>query len=328
LAHRRTRRPYAQQSHIFAACRASAVSGAKLHISSHGFEFLSSWSVAKVLLLGGCQQVVIQHAAQIWDGTELKVKWTPPTEDKPLVQIYPGVFKRAARREVVDARLIALSPKKKKTAKPKQVTGGIKSHVGMPNLRAAADVPWQLYELLADTEGESDSSSSSASMLDHDRHQPPDRPGHAADTLEQVGQHQPPDRPGHAADTLEQVGQEQALPAAAGPRRGRAKGSARDPYLSYQRYPVHDDDGEYLGAVLYNQNHQSLDAHCERHAGDTRACTMSRTVLPYTAGAMSTARREIQGRPLGFLVAWLRYGRRIEAGAAGRNEPSGAWKRR
>ncbi len=67
-----------------------------------------------------------------------------------------------------------------------------------------------------------------------------------------------------------------------------------------------------MGFILYNAKANSLDAHCLRHKGNpTLHCVVNRTV--------AEGRKQAQGRPLGFLVAWLRCACRFEHGPAGRD---------
>ena len=103
-------------------------------------------------------------------------------------------------------------------------------------------------------------------------------------------------------------------PLAKGKGRGRGGGGKKyDPLL------VRDVNGDVIGHILVNENAKSLDAHCYRHGAD---CAIGRTFLPYEykPGEKLTPFRSARGRPLGFLVAWLRWGCRptVLAGELGR----------
>ena len=67
---------------------------------------------------------------------------------------------------------------------------------------------------------------------------------------------------------------------------------------------IYDDDGALLGYIKKRNNGetQTLDAHCSFHK-DELNCKTDRTVKP---GMPGTA----QGRPMGYLLAWLLMGRR------------------
>ena len=92
-----------------------------------------------------------------------------------------------------------------------------------------------------------------------------------------------------------------------------AQGGARGVFAGpkYDHYDVYDDDGTYVGYILHNTNNGpkgSLDAHCACCAGD---CSTSRTCSGWDDDGVGawTGLRSARGRPLGFLVAWLRLGR-------------------
>jgi hypothetical protein len=73
--------------------------------------------------------------------------------------------------------------------------------------------------------------------------------------------------------------------------------------LAYIPFKIFAGDGSYLGYILYNENSQSLDAHCARHG--TRVCKADRTVVGHDGVGRMTPSRSAAGRPLGFLIAWL-----------------------
>jgi hypothetical protein len=77
----------------------------------------------------------------------------------------------------------------------------------------------------------------------------------------------------------------------------------------YKRYSIWDGDGEECGYMIINANPNamSFDAHCSRHRGD---CSIGRTYQPYDGEGAMTEQRSAKGRPLAFLVAWLRMGAR------------------
>ena len=88
----------------------------------------------------------------------------------------------------------------------------------------------------------------------------------------------------------------------------------------YHRVPVpssSEPGADIVGYILFNINANSLDAHCCRHEGNPKLhCSVNRTV----SGAASTGvGHAAQGRPLGFLVAWLRCACQFEAGPTGRD---------
>ncbi len=83
------------------------------------------------------------------------------------------------------------------------------------------------------------------------------------------------------------------------------------------RYSVMGVDGKVIGCIVVNKAGTILDAHCYRHHGK-RPCSINRTYnRPIVKPKGSTQHR---GRPLGFLVAWLRAGYSFPAGPDHRNE--------
>lgn len=90
-------------------------------------------------------------------------------------------------------------------------------------------------------------------------------------------------------------------------RTGKGKGARGEVWPAW---PVHDDDGTYLGCLKWGEQDQILCAHCLYREGEENTgppmhglCRANRTVKP-TIGA-----RQWQGRPIGFLIAWLRLAR-------------------
>ena len=66
-------------------------------------------------------------------------------------------------------------------------------------------------------------------------------------------------------------------------------------------WPVFDDEGVKIGQIVWNAAGQSLDAHCSHddHQSEHLRCHVNRTVKPSRG----------KGRPLAFLISWLRCGR-------------------
>lgn len=87
----------------------------------------------------------------------------------------------------------------------------------------------------------------------------------------------------------------------------------------YEHLKVYSAAGRELGFVLVNEHGRSLDCHCLLH-GDR--CRVGRQWEAYEGGGRLTPLRTSQGRPLGWLVAWLRLGERFEAGDGG----SASWR--
>ena len=85
---------------------------------------------------------------------------------------------------------------------------------------------------------------------------------------------------------------------------------------------VYDDDEHLVGYIICNENARQFDAHCLRHG--ERTCCIGRTCREHESrtGAPLTAKQLSQGRPLAFLIAWLRYGATDQFidGPAGRDE--------
>lgn len=88
-------------------------------------------------------------------------------------------------------------------------------------------------------------------------------------------------------------------PVAPRPQTYRTTGMSR-----YERIAVFLENGELAGHILYNENACMLDAHCAMHT----KCAVSKSSHAYRGKGLDSGRREGQGRPLGFLVAWLRLG--------------------
>ena len=101
---------------------------------------------------------------------------------------------------------------------------------------------------------------------------------------------------------------------ARGRGRGRGRGGRGERH-HYEPFEVQNAAGEPIGHILMNETGSSLDIHCWKH----KECSIGRTWAGWdeTKGAL-TPLRAGKGRPLGFLVAWLRYGERFEATDAGR----------
>ena len=73
--------------------------------------------------------------------------------------------------------------------------------------------------------------------------------------------------------------------------RARPPGPGRGAGVSYMRWPVGD-----IGHLVYDQHHNSMAAHCSQHT----LCRLNRTLNGAVSGHAG------RGRPLGFLIAWLR----------------------
>jgi hypothetical protein len=87
----------------------------------------------------------------------------------------------------------------------------------------------------------------------------------------------------------------------------RPRASPQGPRASYEQFPVYDVDGTLLGHIRKYAGRCSLDAHCALHPHRLK-CTVGRTYVG------DDPRRPARGRPLGFLIAWLFQGRRIQQG--------------
>ena len=93
-----------------------------------------------------------------------------------------------------------------------------------------------------------------------------------------------------------------APPAPIAPRpRGRGRGRGGRGEHSYPKIPVYRH-GDRVGAILYNENSSSVDAHCHVHGA---SCAVSRSIVRWDGVGNPTPLRLSKGRPLGFLVAWL-----------------------
>ena len=74
----------------------------------------------------------------------------------------------------------------------------------------------------------------------------------------------------------------------------------------YDHYPILDESGTRIGYFIRNDNAKSFDCHCELHSND---CAFSKSWAPWDPeDGKLTELRASKGRPLAFLVAWLRYG--------------------
>ena len=85
----------------------------------------------------------------------------------------------------------------------------------------------------------------------------------------------------------------------------------------YAKHDVFSDTGELVGHIVFNQNAMSLDAHCHRHLGGRLNCAVNRTV-DCKVDPGSNLHLQARGRPLGFLVAWLRAASQFAPGPEGR----------
>ena len=86
--------------------------------------------------------------------------------------------------------------------------------------------------------------------------------------------------------------------------KGIGKGS-RDAWHAWQSFDVHADDGTYQGCIKHGSKDGILSAHClytspGHDCNDHGLCRVNRTC------GEAKNKQGGQGRPLGFLVAWLR----------------------
>ena len=105
------------------------------------------------------------------------------------------------------------------------------------------------------------------------------------------------------------------LPPPVPPNKGRGRGGGGN---KYPPLDVTDDAGNVIGHVLVNANSHQLHIHCHRH-GPTCSIGKTWTPWPEEKGRL-TPLRASRGRPLAFLVGWLRLGLDIEAGEEHRLE--------
>ena len=87
----------------------------------------------------------------------------------------------------------------------------------------------------------------------------------------------------------------------------------------YDHFPVMDSAGSReIGFILYNASAKQFNAHCYRHGENT--CRMGRSSAPWEAkpGQTWTELRTSKGRPLAWLVCWLRCCDDFIAGDRGR----------
>jgi len=100
-------------------------------------------------------------------------------------------------------------------------------------------------------------------------------------------------------------------PVAPRPPRRDGRGKSR-----YKPIPVVGETGEVIGHILDNEGQHSFDVHCAKHTD----CSIGRTYLPWEPreGHHWTEMRQSQGRPLAFLISWLRWGQQFPATDAGR----------
>ena len=104
-------------------------------------------------------------------------------------------------------------------------------------------------------------------------------------------------------------------PFAKGKGRGRGGKHAGPKYL---KIPVKGEGGAIIWHLLHNEAGARIDCHCCRH----KDCAVGRTYIAWDPAAepgKMTPMREARGRPLAFLIAWLRWGLRYEADENGRN---------
>ena len=96
-------------------------------------------------------------------------------------------------------------------------------------------------------------------------------------------------------------------------RRGLGSGVPR-----YEKYWVASvPGGPIIGYILINEHSRSLDVHCLRHGN---SCAISRSYVPWDEkDGKWTPLRLAKGRPLGFLVSWLRWGLKWNDGEAFRD---------
>lgn len=80
-----------------------------------------------------------------------------------------------------------------------------------------------------------------------------------------------------------------AAPAAAADRPARAPPQTLD--MPWQKRPVLDATGHFVGWLVWDEVHSQIDAHCGRHRG--------------TATSKCHVHRVLKKRPMGYLCAWL-----------------------
>ena len=101
-----------------------------------------------------------------------------------------------------------------------------------------------------------------------------------------------------------------SIPATAdgmGRGRGRGRGRGIGERNKYLPYEVKDAAGVVIGHLLHNEHARSFDMHCHLHPD----CAIGRTYVPHDGVGVlerTTAMQQAKGRPLAFLVAWLRWG--------------------
>lgn len=231
------------------------------------------------------------------------------------MSVYPGVYsKPKAAKEAPDSRLSALGAGAGKTppavSHPRRpVSGGIVGDVGFAALlqTLGGDYADTMFEDCDDADDHSDGDDDEFAPHTDQSRPPPAQP-RVSQSSSSSAPHPtgpplvPPPQaapPSEVAPTLSSL--PLLVPGPPGPRR------------AYANYDVYADDGSVVGFIKWNSNAESLDAHCSAHRGGRLNCVINRTT---TDG--SVRNRTSQGRPLGFLVAWLRCGGCFPTGPASR----------
>ena len=98
-------------------------------------------------------------------------------------------------------------------------------------------------------------------------------------------------------------------------RKGRGDGVYHPP--RYPHLEVFDDSGRNVGYLLVSEHTQQIDAHCNLHGP---SCRTGATYIGWDpANGPWTELRRNRGRPLAYLIAWLRWGSRFADGPEGRD---------
>ena len=267
----RKRATFARQTHVFVECEAAIPAMLQVqaislqHRPGPAYLFASVWTVAKHLIVDGCQAVHIHTGTRTWANIRsqcpsLTVSWAP----EPHAQVFPGEFRRVpTAATTTDHRVAALDPNPRQPPSARPRTGGVRGTVGHPMK------PLQVVISVSDN---SDPGS------DDD---PPPQP-------------QPPAPPPDAAPS----GAAQPRPDAAPPAPSAGEGGVAPPpppppagdVAARRRYQKPERFGLPSGShIRYDAQQRVFGVHCKRHEGAHPPCKFDRSAAK---------------GPLGLMIAW------------------------
>ena len=288
---------------------------------ANNMQHVSFWSVAKEFVRAGVKRIMASQATckpllggSVTLGFEV-TGWSKAVEISTVVQARAG-----ANRAPVDPRLAVLADRGPRRP-PATRSGGLRSSVGMPagmGLPAPAleDAPEVYEDVVIGSDFEGDGAD--GDDFDGDDDAPPDhqsgaarlrRPAGAGDGQddgaasggEDADAAAPPPSPPPVPPPPFDEEEDVEVPPPPPPFDGGG-----DHGVDRQHYPSWKVP-DMQGRLVFDPHRNSLAAHCdvpEHNTSRTAKCIINRNCEAWK-GALRTPKQRSQGRPVGFLLAWL-----------------------